>query len=70
MTTLTGIIKWFDETKGVGIIAPHAGGEDVFVHHSEIRMAFGLRSVPAGMQVQYGLRQGTQRVEAVNVRCL
>jgi len=70
MKTKTGIMKWFDEVEGIGIIAPHDGGEEVFVHHSEIRMAFGLRSVPAGTQVQYGQKQGTQKLEAVNVRSL
>ncbi|MBK1979372.1 cold-shock protein [Achromobacter xylosoxidans] len=30
----TGQIKWYSPTKGIGVIAPDAGGQDVFLHSS------------------------------------
>jgi CspA family cold shock protein len=31
-----GTVKWFNEDKGFGLIAPESGGSEVFVHHTYI----------------------------------
>jgi cold shock protein len=40
----TGIVKWFNPTKGYGFIQPDNGGKDAFVHISAVEKA-GLSSL-------------------------
>ncbi len=53
----TGKVKWFNDSKGYGFITPDDGGEDLFVHHSEIQSA-GYASLNEGQAVQYEKGQG------------
>ena len=48
----TGTVKWFNEQKGYGFIAPDNGGKDVFVHISAVERA-GLRSLTEGQKISY-----------------
>ena len=48
----TGVVKWFNPTKGYGFIQPQGGGKDVFVHISAVERA-GLSTLNEGQQVQY-----------------
>jgi CspA family cold shock protein len=48
----SGIVKWFNPTKGYGFIAPDTGGKDVFVHISAVQKA-GLRSLNEGQKVGF-----------------
>ena len=46
----SGIVKWFNPTKGYGFIQPEGGGgKDVFVHISAVEKA-GLSDLPRGRQ--------------------
>ena len=47
-----GKVKWFNETKGYGFIAPDDGGKDVFVHISAVERA-GLRSLNENQAVSF-----------------
>ena len=62
----SGTVKWFNDAKGYGFIAPEDGSKDVFVHHSNI-VAEGFRSLPEGAKVEYEVRQGDKGPEAINV---
>jgi CspA family cold shock protein len=48
----TGIVKWFNATKGYGFIQPNEGGDDVFVHITAIEEA-GLKQLNEGQKIQY-----------------
>ena len=53
----TGKVKWFNDSKGFGFICPDDGGDDLFVHHSEI-VSQGYASLQEGQSVEYEVGQG------------
>jgi len=62
----SGTVKWFNDEKGYGFITPDDGGEDLFVHHSNISMN-GFRSLKDGQKVTYEPGQGRKGMEATKV---
>lgn len=66
----TGVVKWFNATKGFGFIQPDDGGKDVFVHITQVQRA-GLDTLSDGQKVAYELetrRDG--RMAASDIRVL
>jgi len=61
-----GTVKWFNASKGFGFITPEGGGEDLFVHHSEIKTE-GYASLDEGQSVQFEVGQGKKGPCATNV---
>ena len=62
-----GTVKWFNNTKGFGFIAPEGGKRDVFMHISALERA-GIRDLPDGTAVTYDLETGRDgRESATNL---
>lgn len=66
MSKSTGIVKWFDETKGFGFITPTDGSKDVFVHFRSIASE-GYKSLTEGQQVEFTVEQGQKGPQAASV---
>ena len=52
----TGVVKWFNGTKGFGFIQPDDGGQDVFVHISAVERA-GLGGLHEGQKLSFELQK-------------
>jgi CspA family cold shock protein len=68
-TLIKGTVKWFNDQKGFGFLAPEDGSKDVFVHQSAI-LGTGFRSLKEGDRVEFSIEQGPKGPAAVNVKKL
>lgn len=63
----TGIVKWFNNTKGYGFILSESGGGDIFAHYSAIDMD-GYKTLKAGQTVQFETEQGPKGLHAKKIQ--
>ena len=60
----TGVVKWFNTTKGFGFIAPDGGGDDVHVNGKNV----DGNTLGQGDRVSFERRSGSKGPWAANVR--
>ena len=63
-----GTVKFFNETKGYGFIAPDGGGQDAFVHISAVERA-GMGTLRENQRVAYDREEDRRgKMAAGNLR--
>ncbi|ADY81081.1 MULTISPECIES: cold-shock protein [Acinetobacter] len=65
MSTSTGTVKWFNETKGFGFIAADEG-KDIFAHFTDIQTQ-GFKVLLEGQRVEFTVVQGKKGPQASNI---
>ncbi len=63
----TGTVKWFNESKGYGFIAPAEGGDDVFVHTTAIESE-SSKTLTEGQTVDFEVEKGPKGLQAAHVK--
>jgi CspA family cold shock protein len=64
-----GTIKWYDATKGYGFIQPDDGGEDIFVHISEVEKA-GYTNLNNDQTIKYELQTKHGKSSATDLQLI
>jgi cold shock CspA family protein len=65
----TGTVKWFNDSKGFGFIAPDDGGKDLFAHVSAIG-GDGFKSLQENQKVSFEVVKGPKGLQASNIKPL
>jgi CspA family cold shock protein len=69
LTSVEGVVKWFDARKGFGfIVGPE--GQDIFVHFSVIEQSEGFRALRDGERVVYSANDGDKGWSATHAKSL
>ena len=63
---VTGTVKWFNDSKGFGFIAPSDSSADVFVHFSAIEGS-GFKTLVEGQTVEFEVENGPKGLQAAKV---
>ena len=62
-----GKVKWFNQTKGYGFIAPEEGDKDVFVHITAVRDS-GIQNLEEDQEVEFELVEKDGKTSAENLK--
>ncbi|OFZ81581.1 MAG: cold-shock protein [Bdellovibrionales bacterium RIFOXYD1_FULL_53_11] len=62
----TGLVKWFNDSKGYGFIHADGNDRDIFVHYTAIK-GEGFKTLSEGQKVDFELIEGPKGPQAANV---
>lgn len=62
----TGMVKWFNDSKGYGFIQTEGNAQDIFVHYTSIQ-GDGFKTLSEGQKVEFELIDGPKGPQAQNV---
>lgn len=65
--SVTGIVKWYNKEKGYGFISAN-NGDDVFVHHSQIKEKSNDKELSEGESVTFDIVEKDKGPSAINVQ--
>ncbi|MBT4989265.1 MAG: cold-shock protein [Rickettsiales bacterium] len=65
----TGIVKWFNTTKGYGFLQAEDGSNDVFVHISKLEEK-GINTLQEGQKVSYDTEESRGKIAATNIEII
>ena len=65
----TGVLKWFDKTKGFGFIIPDDGSTEVFVHQQQFE-ASKIEAPGPGAKLSYEVSKRGARIAAEKLSIL
>ena len=65
----TGKVKWFDSAKGYGFIEQEGGGDDIFVHISEVKKS-GTDNLDNDQMVTYEIQNKLGKSSAINLKLI
>jgi len=67
---VTGTVKWFNESKGFGFIAPSDGSADVFVHIRQVEQS-GMSELQDNQKVSFDVETGNNgKSQATNIQAV
>lgn len=67
---LSGVLKWFDATRGFGFIVPDDSTMGDVLLHFSVLQAYGRRTLPEGTRLQGFAAQGPRGWQAVEISAL
>lgn len=62
----SGKVKWWNDSKGFGFITPDDGGDEIFMHFSELKMR-GFKTLKEGQIILYDIKTGPKGAQACNI---
>ena len=65
----TGVVKWFNATKGYDFVEPSDKSKDVFIHISALEQV-GIRDLKDGQKISYNIESHKGKISAIDIKLI